>query len=347
MVNKVGKYDVIALQNPSYGILHHAALYQQDDRSQEVCDLILQKLKGKDGEDGKDGAPGPAGPQGPQGDPGYDGIPGQKGEQGEQGEIGPAGPAGPPGAQGDHGPEGPQGMKGAQGDTGSPGPQGPQGAPGDTGPPGPQGAKGASGDTGPVGPAGPPGPRSGGATYVRYGKSSCPAIDGTELVYSGRVGGNMHDTQGGGGNYLCLPEQPEYIDSLSYNLGSQSYSEIFGTEYRQPVLISQQHSNVPCAVCTVSNRIAVVMIPARATCPTGWTREYYGYLMSQSHTAIFVRPNEQRTMYECVDKDLDSVPGTEGNTGGAQFYHVEATCNGLECPPYNTNKELNCVVCTK
>ena len=68
--------------------------------------------------------------------------------------------------------------------------------------------------------------------------------------------------------------------------------------------------------------------------------------MSQSHEAIFIRPNEQRTTYECVDRDLESVPGTEGDIGGAQFYHVEATCNGLECPPYNTVQELNCVVCT-
>jgi hypothetical protein len=156
----------------------------------------------------------------------------------------------------------------------------------------------------------------------------------------------MHDTSGGGGNYLCLPEKAEYSDSLDYKPGSQSYSEIFGTEYMKLKSTLQHHSNVPCAVCTVSNRVAVVMIPARASCPIGWTREYYGYLMSQRQGALF-HLNEQRTPYECVDKDLDSVPGTEGDTGGAQFYHVEATCNGLECPPYNTHQELNCVVCTK
>ena len=325
-------------------LCHHAALYQQDDGSQEVCDLILQKLKGKDG---KDGAPGPTGPQGPQGDIGDRGPPGQRGEKGEQGETGPRGPSGPPGATGDRGPEGPQGIRGAKGDAGLPGPSGQKGAPGDVGPRGPSGPKGPSGDMGPIGPSGPPGPRSGGATYVRYGKSTCPDIDGTEIVYSGRVGGNMHDTKGGGGNYLCLPEQPEYSDLLTYKPGSQSYSDIFGTEYHQPVLASRQHSNIPCAVCTVSNRIAVVMIPARATCPTGWTREYHGYLMSQRHARVFMHPNEQRTTYECVDKDLDSVPGTKGDTGGAQFYHVEATCIGLKCPPYNTHQELNCVVCTK
>ena len=50
-------------------------------------------------------------------------------------------------------------------------------------------------------------------------------------------------------------------------------------------------------------------------------------------------------MYECVDKDQESVPGSQSNTDGALFYHVEANCNGMQCPPYNNYKELNCVVC--
>ena len=323
-------------------IVHYAAArYQQNE---EVCDLILEKLKGKDGVNGNDGAPGPHGSQGPPGPIGDDGPPGSPGMKGERGDDGPAGPPGFPGADGI---PGPQGITGPQGDTGPPGPRGQKGEYGDIGPQGPPGPSGAVGESGPAGPPGPEGPRSGGATYIRYGKSACPHVEGTELVYSGRVGGNMHDTQGGGSNYLCMPEEAEYSKLLTYEQGSQDFSEIFGTEYEYRVSASHDHSNVPCAVCTVLNRVAVVMIPAKATCPIGWTREYYGYLMSQSHSAIFIRPNEQRTTYECVDKDLDSVPGTEGRTGGAQFYHVEATCNGLECPPYNNNQELNCVVCTK
>ena len=325
--------------------MHYAAvMYQQDDG---VCDLILQKLKGKDGQDGQDGQDGPPGqqgPPGPEGNPGDSGSPGPQGQKGEQGEAGPKGSPGNPGA---NGLQGPQGVRGPKGDAGLSGSQGQKGDPGDVGPRGLQGPQGSSGGTGPPGPVGSPGPRSGGATYIRYGKSICPSVDGTELVYSGRVGGNMHDTQGGGGNYLCLPEQPEYSDSLDYVDGSQSYSEIFGTEYEHTVVPSLHHFNVPCAVCSVSNRVAVVMIPAKASCPSGWTREYYGYLMSQSQAALFIRPNEQRTTYECVDKDLDTVALSGGDTGGAQFYHIEATCNGLECPPYNNHQELNCVVCTK
>ena len=40
--------------------------------------------------------------------------------------------------------------------------------------------------------------------------------------------------------------------------------------------------NAPCAVCYASTRVAVFMLPARTSCPTGWTREDYGYLMSDA-----------------------------------------------------------------
>ena len=136
-----------------------------------------------------------------------------------------------------------------------------------------------------------------------------------------------------------MPEVPQY--TLSYRPGSQSYSEIHGVEYEVPITGTHEH-NVPCAVCSTSIRVGVVMIPARTSCPTGWTREYYGYLMSEAYWS-----DHKRTSFECVDKDQDSLPGSQANTNGALFYHVEANCNGLPCPSYNNYKELNCVVCTK
>ena len=52
--------------------------------------------------------------------------------------------------------------------------------------------------------------------------------------------------------------------------------------------------------------------------------------------------NHYRSMFECVDEDQESLPGSQGDTDGVLFYHVEAACNtGLPCPPYDQNKELN------
>ncbi len=85
------------------------------------------------------------------------------------------------------------------------------------------------------------------------------------------------------------------------------------------------------------------MIPARYECPTGWTREYYGYLMS----GATLYSGYHRTMFECVDNDPDAVPGEGAHTDPAVMFHVEAVCFGLDCPPYDPVKELTCVVCTK
>ena len=51
--------------------------------------------------------------------------------------------------------------------------------------PGPCGPQGQKGEAGATGPQGPPGSRRGGVIYKRWGKTSCPNVSGTELVYAG------------------------------------------------------------------------------------------------------------------------------------------------------------------
>ena len=104
-----------------------------------------------------------------------------------------------------------RGRDGRDGRDGAPGPQGPRGPSGpNTGVPGQQGSRGQQGLQGAPGLQGPPGPRSAGVTYTRWGKTTCPSVPGTELVYAGRAGGSWVRAQGGGANYLCMPEDPEY-----------------------------------------------------------------------------------------------------------------------------------------
>ena len=209
--------------------------------------------------------------------------------------------------------------------------RGDKGEPGTTGPAGEKGAPGV---------AGPPGPSRGGVVYTRWGKTSCPNVSGTELVYAGRGGGTWWNHRGGAANYLCMPDDPDY---LRYQPGVQGFSYVYGVEYEtypgQPLSAVRDH-NAPCAVCYASTRVAVTMIPAKTRCPSTWTLEYSGYLMSQ-------HINFHPTMYECVDKNPDSIPGTATDTNGALFRHVEANCNGMACPPYDPQKELTCAVCTK
>ena len=188
--------------------------------------------------------------------------------------------------------------------------------------------------------AGPPGPRSGGVVYTRWGRTTCPNTIGTELAYSGRAGGSYVTQQGGGANYLCMPDDPDYISASN---GVQGHSPIHGAEYHTAGgalgHLASDH-NVPCAVCHATTRSSTMMIPAKTQCPISWTQEYIGYLMSNYK-------GNHRGTFTCVDKDAEVVEGEAQNSQGVLFHHTEATCNGLQCPPYDEEKELTCVVCTK
>ena len=141
--------------------------------------------------------------------------------------------------------------------------------------------------------------------------------------------------------YICLVKNPEY--SLPFRTSEPAYKKaaIYGTEYEYPLQGGIHDTNAPCAVCHVSTRSSMIMIPGNTTCPQDWTREYYGYMMTELNT-------HHRSMYVCVDRAMEAIPGSSPNHNGALFYHVEAVCGvGIPCPPYNNYKEINCVVCTK
>jgi len=185
--------------------------------------------------------------------------------------------------------------------------------------------------------------RNGGTVYVRWGHDQCPLT--AQLVYSGRVGGPKYNQHGSGSNPQCLPMDPNFLIPIS---GDQVHRALmYGAEYETLTdsnshVHGRQDFDVPCAVCHVSNRTAVYMVPAKYTCPTGWTKEYYGYLMAELY-----RQDRQRTQYTCFDNALKPVPGSSANNNGLVFYFVEGRCGSLPCPPYDNTRELSCAVCTK
>ena len=83
--------------------------------------------------------------------------------------------------------------------------------------------------TGDTGLQGPPGPRSGGVTYVRWGRTTCPDTEGTELVYTGRAAGSHWSHKGGGGNYQCITEEPA---NFAFGPGTMDASYMYGAEYQ-------------------------------------------------------------------------------------------------------------------
>ena len=218
-------------------------------------------------------------------------------------------------------------LQGRDGRDGLPGRDGKDGEPGE------------KGDRGETGPQGPPGPRVAGATYVRWGRTTCPTGNGTELLYAGRAAGPQYTQKGGGANLLCLPDNPDYLPT-SNTVAEHSF--VYGAEYHVRNVNQQAYDhNAPCAVCYTPTRSTMVIIPGWTHCPAAWTKEYVGYIMTSW------LPNN-RLKFECVDKDLEYVPGEGRNTDGVLLHIAEVACNtGIDCPPYATGKDLSCAVCTK
>ena len=233
------------------------------------------------------------------------------------------------GDKGEPGPKGStqltsQGMKGDKGQKGSGGPTGL------TVPKGMTGQKGVKGDKE---------ERNGGTVYVRWGHDQCPST--AQLVYSGRTGGSYYQ-HGGASNPQCLPLDPNFLTPIS---GTQDRGLMYGAEYRTHTdsnshLHGRHALDVPCAVCYVTQRSTVYMLPAKYTCPSGWTREYYGYLMSAYH-------KQESTQYTCIDSALKSVVGSAAGQHAMEFFFVEGRCGSLPCPPYDDTRELSRAVCTK
>ncbi|CAH1793932.1 unnamed protein product [Owenia fusiformis] len=262
---------------------------------------------------------------------------------------------------------------------------GPQGPPGQQGPPGPAGRDGRDGLTGqglstedisnlveafhtnycinrstgaqgtqvspaPIG-SSPPG--TGGATYVRWGRTTCPT--NVEQVYSGIAGKSHHIDKGGGVNYLCLPRDPEWGKTMA-GWQTASFANIQGVEFElgsnnpfltdnypdpsQPASWLHNH-DVVCTVCRVPERGSQIMIPAHKSCPDTWTLEYNGYLMSEGY-------KNSKSDYICLDEAPEADEGGHEDKNGALLLVVEADCgHTLPCPNYQHGFEVTCAVCTK
>ena len=177
--------------------------------------------------------------------------------------------------------------------------------------------------------------------YTRWGRKSCPA--GAELVYEGIAVSGHYTHQGGGADHVCLPaKEPQNAKKPM----PPNYSWIYGTEYESvnDIFPGKHDHNVPCAVCYVPTRNTKLMIPARTSCPSPWTMEYNGYLMtslSSYHNHL------KNSLHECVDGNPESIDGSGANNDGALFYFILSTCTGIPCPPYAVNEVVTCVVCTR
>ena len=164
------------------------------------------------------------------------------------------------------------------------------------------------------------------------------------LLHTGRMGGEYYNHFGGGSNYLCLPHKPKYD---RYRDGVQTGGYMYGTEYEVSSFVGTvfkrniHNHEALCVVCFVKSRGSMLMMPARNDCPSGWTEEYHGYLMTEHSSHRHSRD------VICLDGNPEYVPGSQADRNGALLYPVEGRCGSLPCLPYVEGRELTCAVCTK
>ncbi|XP_056002554.1 uncharacterized protein LOC125662616 isoform X2 [Ostrea edulis] len=181
-----------------------------------------------------------------------------------------------------------------------------------------------------------------GSVYTTWGRKSCPAINGTKTVYTGITGGKPYHEVGGGVNTLCLPHDPDNAPN-NFPTSLQSSTHLFGSEYQFTYGNIARDDDVPCAVCHLQSATSVLMIPAKTTCPSGWTMQYHGYLVTDNEDSGW-----HATDFICLHGDPEYL--TEGarqhDLDGHILYPVTAVCGSLPCPPYKSGQYITCVVCS-
>ncbi|XP_070177739.1 uncharacterized protein [Littorina saxatilis] len=169
------------------------------------------------------------------------------------------------------------------------------------------------------------------SSFIRWGRKSCPV--NSALVYAGVAGGKLHSHKGSGTNPLCLTLTPQFDDAKV----PSHYGYLYGAEYE--TIPGHEDHNVPCSVCLASQS-TTIMVPGTLSCPSGWTSQYTGHLVSQlaDHFA---------TEYVCLDGSPEHSLNDESNENGLLFYYVITVCGSLPCAPYINNRVVTCVVCSK
>ena len=159
--------------------------------------------------------------------------------------------------------------------------------------------------------------------------------------HAGFAGGRKYDAHGSGTTTLCLPHNPD--PSKFHTSATYSYGVIYGSEYEFNFKNIANNDDVPCAVC-YSYQGTSVMIPAKTSCPSQWTKQFAGFL-----TSGFATSDRLGAEYLCMDEDPEYM--TDGvrqhNDDGRLFYPMHIVCGSLPCPPYQNAATVACVVCSK
>ena len=113
------------------------------------------------------------------------------------------------------------------------------------------GRTGLTGQKGDTGPAGPPSPTAGGVVYTTWGRTTRPTTSGTQLFYAGRAAGSSYHESGSGADYLCLPDDLDYLRYTNGVQGCCAYLRIWFRMRRMGECPTFCSSWPQCPMCSV------------------------------------------------------------------------------------------------
>ena len=160
---------------------------------------------------------------------------------------------------------------------------------------------------------------------------------------TGIAGGGQYGESGSGSSYLCLPHDPEFAPSnFPSALDSGSFvARVWGAEFQFSYGNVKPGDDVQCTACLDNKAKTSIMIPGKASCPSGWRKQYSGYLCANYYG------HKAASEYACVDRDPQFFEGRRQALDGMLFFPAVTVCGSLPCPLYENSKYLTCVVCSK
>ena len=166
--------------------------------------------------------------------------------------------------------------------------------------------------------------------------------------FLGFAAGSHVDNSGGPGEYICLPDSPQWARYASRGWPSYLYGVEYSIHSVNDDLFLRGNNNgkslhnqdAPCVYCKVRGRSMVTTFAAATECPEGWSLEYGGYLMASGS-------GQNRAGPVCVDEMPEAIFGGGSDINGGLFCFVESKCRPLPCPPYVDGRQLACVVCSQ
>ena len=151
-------------------------------------------------------------------------------------------------------------------------------------------------------------PSSAGAVYIRWGKRSCPSS--AKLVYRGIAAGTFWTSPGGGTNYQCLAEDPEYGTKISQSIRSYIGGVIYKFHGSQGVKQQSLHDSlVPCVACEADRRQSKIMIPGKIDSST--SQYVKSYKIRSQHRSKLIKSDNGNTAFIGWCDDYMSCCGTE------------------------------------